>query len=66
MGALISLGGGYSSTSGFLYGLYFIAGVMLLTAVLILLFTRETIGWMYAKDRALVRRESCLRGRQAV
>jgi MFS family permease len=66
MGALISLGGGYGSTSGFLYGLYFIAGVMLLTAVLILLFTRETIGWMYAKDRALVRRESCLRGRQAV
>jgi len=66
MGALISLGGGYSSTSGFLYGLYFIAGVMLLTAVLILLFTRETIGWMYSRDRALVRRESCLRGRQAV
>jgi len=63
MGFLISRGGGYSSSSGFLHGLYFIAGVMFLTALLILFFTRETIGRMYAHDRALVSRESCLRGR---
>jgi len=63
MGFLISLGGGYSSSSGFLYGLYVIAGVMFLTALLILFFTRETIGRMYAHDRALVSRESCLRAR---
>lgn len=61
MGYLISLGGGYSSTTGFLYGLYFIAGVSLLTAILILLFTRESTGWMYSRDRALVSRERCLR-----
>ena len=35
----------------------------LLTALLILIFTRETIGRMYAHDWALVSRESCLRGR---
>ncbi len=64
MGALISLGGGYSSSSGFLHGLYFIAAVMFVTALLILLFTRETIGQMYAHDRALVSREACLKGRQ--
>lgn len=63
MGVLISFGGGYSSSSGFLYGLYFIAAVMFVTALLILIFTRETIGRMYAHDWALVSRESCLRGR---
>ena len=61
MGYLIGVGGGYSSTTGFLYGLYFIAGVSLLTAVLVLLFTRESTGWMYSRDRALVSRERCLR-----
>ena len=61
MGLLISLGGGYSSPTGFLYGLYFIAGVSLLTAILLLLFTRESTGWMYSRDRALVSRERCLR-----
>lgn len=64
MGALIGLGGGYSSSSGFLYGLYFIAAVMFITALLILLFTRETIGRMYAHDRALVSRDACLKGRK--
>jgi len=62
MGSLIGLGGGYSSTTGFLYGLYFIAAVSLVTAALILLFTRETGGFMFDHDRALVSRESCLRG----
>jgi MFS family permease len=63
MGVLISSGGGYSSSAGFLHGLYFIAGVMFATALLLLLLTRETIGRMYAHDRALVSRESCLRAR---
>ena len=62
MGQLIELGGGYQEVRGFNLGLNFIAGVSLLTAVLILLFTRETIGRMYAHDRALVSRERCLRG----
>ncbi|SDV04776.1 Predicted arabinose efflux permease, MFS family [Microlunatus sagamiharensis] len=62
MGQLIQLGGGYQEVRGFNLGLNFIAGVSLLTAVLILLFTRETIGRMYAHDRALVSRERCLRG----
>ncbi len=61
MGFLISLGGGYTSSTGFLYGLYFIAAVSLVTAILLLLFTRESTGWMYSRDRALVSRERCLR-----
>jgi len=64
MGQLIQVGGGYSAIRGFNLGLNFLSGVSLLTALLLLLFTRETIGWMFSRDKALVSRERCLRGVQ--
>lgn len=59
LGWLISLGGGYSNPRGFDYGLYFLAGLVLLAAILMALFTRETIGVFKHRDRALVTREAC-------
>lgn len=61
VGYIIEFGGGYSSPTGFMIALYFLAGVMALAAVLIALFTRETAGKYQHLDRALVSRESCLR-----
>jgi MFS family permease len=59
LGWLINFGGGFSSARGFDYGLYFLAGLVLLAAVLMALFTRETTGRFVHRDRALVSRESC-------
>ena len=61
VGFIIQWGGGYSSQTGFLVSLYFLAGVMALSAVMIALFTRETIGRYKHLDRALVSREACHR-----
>lgn len=56
LGQLIGLGGGFNSESGYLYGLYLMAGLVLVGAVLVALFTRETIGIFKDRDRALVSR----------
>jgi MFS family permease len=62
VGWLIGVGGGYSSPTGFMVSLYVLAGIMLLAAVMIALFTRETSGKFRHRDRALVSVEACLKG----
>lgn len=59
VGLLIAVGGGYSSPTGFMLGLYVMAGLQALAAVLVALFTRETIGPFKHLDRALVSARSC-------
>lgn len=59
LGWLIALGGGFHSRTGFNYGLYFLAALVLLAAILMALFTRESIGIFKDRDRAMVRKESC-------
>jgi len=59
VGWLIGLGGGYTSPGGFAISLYFLAAVMVVAAVMIALFTRETAGRFRDSDRALVSRTSC-------
>ncbi|GAA1196107.1 MFS transporter [Pseudonocardia alaniniphila] len=59
LGWLIGVGGGFASARGFDYGLYFLAALQLLAAILMALFTRETIGIFKHRDRALVSREAC-------
>ena len=54
VGVLVGLGGGFSSTSGYYMALYAIAALMLLGAVLVALFIRETTGWFRSRDRVLV------------
>jgi hypothetical protein len=44
LGALIAFGSGFYSEPGYLYGLYLMAALLLLGAILVALFTRETIG----------------------
>jgi sugar phosphate permease len=61
VGAIIQWGGGFSSPTGFMVSLYFLAGTMALTALMLALFTRETAGRFMHLDRALVSRESCHR-----
>lgn len=58
LGALIALGGGFNSATGFLYGLYFMVALMIIAAILVLLFTRETIGAFKDRDWALVSRRA--------
>lgn len=59
LGYLIGVGGGYSSATGYNYGLYFLVGISLSAGVLIALFTRETVGRFKAYDWALVSPERC-------
>lgn len=59
MGALIELGGGWESESGYMTGLYFMVGAMILAAVLMFLFTREPNGPRKGKDFSLVSLERC-------
>ena len=61
VGAIIQWGGGYGSAAGFAVSLYFLSGVMALSAVMIALFTRETAGRFIHLDRALVSRQACHR-----
>ncbi|WP_426300142.1 MFS transporter [Arthrobacter sp. R-11] len=60
LGILIAAGGGFSSPDGFLWGLYFMAGIMLLGAAAIILFTRESVGSYKKRDRSLVKLDACL------
>ena len=57
MGFLIGLGGGFQNAAGYLYALYFLVAAAVISAVLIALFTRETVGRYKERDRALVSRE---------
>jgi MFS family permease len=57
MGFLIGLGGGFENVTGYLYALYFLIAMSVLSAILIALFTRETVGRYKDRDRALVSRE---------
>jgi MFS family permease len=58
IGWLIGLGGGFGDQTGYFYGLYFMLGIALLAALLIGLFTRETVGRFKGRDFALVSAES--------
>lgn len=60
VGVLIAAGGGYGSTTGFIWTLYTMAGLMVIGIVVILLFTRETVGKFKRYDRALVPIERCI------
>jgi MFS family permease len=62
VGIFIAAGGGYDQSSGYVVGLLVMAASMVLCAVIMLLFTRETIGWFRQRDRALVSEASCLQG----
>lgn len=59
LGPLIALGGGFASKTGYVYGLYFLSGLMFIAAILIAFFTRETIGIFKSRDRALVSKAAC-------
>jgi MFS family permease len=54
IGFLIGLGGGFEDATGYLYALYFLMAVSIASAILIALFTRETVGRFKDRDRALV------------
>lgn len=59
LGVLINVGGGWNSASGYITGMYFMAGVMFLGALVTLLFTRETNGPWFKRDFSLVSLKSC-------
>lgn len=62
VGLLVAAGGGFESSTGYVWALYVMAAAMLLCALLMAFFTRETIGWFRTRDRALVSAENCLHG----
>src|SRR5205085_2207701 len=57
LGFVIGVGGGFKQATGYYYGLYFMVAVSLISAIIIALFTRETVGRFKDRDRALVSRE---------
>src|SRR4051794_19785688 len=57
LGFLIGVGGGFKQATGYYYGLYFMVAGSLISAIIIALFTRETVGRFKDRDRALVSRE---------
>jgi len=57
MGFLIGAGGGFEQSTGYFYALYFLVAIAVLAAILIALFTRETVGRYKGRDFALVSRE---------
>ena len=59
MGVLIEAGGGWDSMSGYMTGLYVMAGAMLVAFLLVLFFTRETNGPKFGKDFSLISLKSC-------
>jgi MFS family permease len=59
LGLLISAGGGYHSATGYVLGLYFMVLICLLSAVLLVLFTRETIGRFKGRDFGVFTPERC-------
>lgn len=59
MGVLIELGGGWNEMSGYMTGVYVMAGAMIIALILVILFTRETNGPKFKKDFSLVSLKSC-------
>ncbi len=55
-GALIEWGGGKNSPTGYYWVLYMLMAIYAFNIFLILLFSRETKGWFYKKDWAVVSR----------
>ncbi|BDB98389.1 MFS transporter [Saccharolobus caldissimus] len=49
-GYLIEIGGGYYSITGYLLNTYFLIGILVGSAILTLVFARETSGWFFKKD----------------
>ena len=50
LGLLISAGGGYKSATGYVLGFYFMVAICLLSGVVLLFFTRETVGRFKGRD----------------
>ncbi|OZC73673.1 MFS transporter [Rhodococcus sp. 06-462-5] len=59
LGVLIGAGGGFSSATGYDWGLYFLVAACVVAVVLLALFTREPIGKFRHLDRSLVSKASC-------
>ena len=59
IGVLIELGGGWSSVSGYMTGLYVMSGSMVVAVLLVFFLTRETNGPKFGKDFSLVSLKSC-------
>lgn len=59
LGVLIGAGGGFSSSTGYDWGLYVMVAASALAVVLLTFFTRETTGRWRKFDRALVSKRSC-------
>lgn len=59
LGLLIGAGGGWHARPGFVYGLWFLVGMLAIAWVVILLFSRETRGPWRGKDLSLVNMKSC-------
>jgi MFS family permease len=59
LGYFVQIGGGYHDATGYVFGIYFLTAICVLSAILIALFTRETVGIFRDRDRALVSKESC-------
>lgn len=55
-GALIEWGGGKNSATGYYWVIYMLMAIYALNIVLVLFFSRETKGWFYKKDWAIVSR----------
>lgn len=62
VGILVAAGGGFENPTGYVWALLIMAASMLMCALLMTFFTRETIGWFRKHDRALVSAKSCLHG----
>lgn len=60
VGVLIAAGGGYSSETGFVWALYAMAGLIILSALILAVFTRETVGRYKSGDRGFFSRERCI------
>ena len=59
LGALISAGGGYKSATGYVLGLYFMVALCLASAVVLLFFTRETVGRFKGRDFGVFSLQRC-------
>jgi MFS family permease len=59
LGLLISAGGGYHSATGYVLGLYFMVVISVLSAILLAVFTRETVGRFKGRDVGVFTLERC-------